>query len=123
MSRAEAKVYFKDGTVLHWIYNWTIDVYMPKLYKTTDKVWEEFYSRYNDEIEVWYNFEYTWWEDCILYDSYWLGDYYIWKASKKDRMINKDFIEVYAEDDEWEYIVKNITKEEAEKYLWYKIIE
>jgi len=118
MSRAIAKVYFKDWTILHWIYNWTCDIYIPKLYKTTDNVWEEFYRNYKEDIDVWYDYTYEWWEECVLYNDYWNGNYYIWKASKEDMKINCNNLMIYWDD---KYYMEEITKEEAEKFIWYII--
>ncbi len=121
MSRASAKVFFKDWTILHWIYNGTVDYYAPKLYPTTDNIWEEFYENYYDNTDVWYNREYEWWEDCILYDNYWLWSYYIGKASKEDMAINEDYLYPYKVDENEKYIMQEISKEQAEQYLWYSI--
>ncbi len=123
MSRASAKVYFKDWTILHWIYNWTVDYYVPKLYAATDNVREDFYKNYRDDIDVWYDWQFTWWEDCVLYDSYWGWSYYIGKASKECMTIHKDYLYPYTEDKSGRYIMKNISKEKAIEYLWYPIDE
>jgi hypothetical protein len=113
MSRASAKAYFKDWTILHWIYNWTSDVYIPKLYVSKDNIRDEFYKRYRDDEDVWYNFEYEWWEECVLYDYYWEWDFYIGRASKEDMCINRHCLDI---DD-----LQNISKESAEPILWYTI--
>lgn len=117
MSRASAAAYFKDWTILHWIYNGTVDIYAPKLYKEDDQtIRTEFYQNYRDNIDVWYDRNYEWWEDCILYNSYGGWWYQYWKASKEDMKINTNFLVI-----DQDIPMRDIPKEEAEKFLWYKI--
>lgn len=117
MSRTWWECFFRDWTKLELIYDWTSDTYMPTLHDTSDDAWER-YRLHRDNKKPYSKEEWHWeWgEDVILTNYYGWKTYHISQADKNKKLITWS---KYVYDD----TIKEISKAEAEKFLWYKLPE
>jgi hypothetical protein len=98
MSHSSGKVTFKDGLVLHFEYNGTSDICIPKLYETFEEMSENWRTYPKAECNCGND------EEVIIYASYGGGIEWEGRACRKCMCITQNLIPTqyqYSEDDWW----------------------
>jgi hypothetical protein len=89
MSRSSGKVKFKDDTILHCIYNGTVDYMHYKLFDTSEEAWYHYKNLFDSESSNTHCACEG--EDVLIYSHYINGFTYTGKACKIHRCITFDF--------------------------------
>ena len=86
MSRASGMVKFNDGTILHCIYDGTVDIMHHELFDISNEAWDNWYSNtaYKDACTC--NGE-----RVLIHSDYGEGETYTGKACKEHKCITFDF--------------------------------